>query len=70
MLKYIHHHHHQNPFAKVNHLFDFEYSISFFFVVGAPSSPPPKQQQQQFDPQSKETDHDKASLVVRSTSDA
>jgi hypothetical protein len=40
------------------------------FDIGAPSSPPPKQQQQQFDPQSKETEHDKANLVVRSSSDA
>ncbi|CAF0957368.1 unnamed protein product [Adineta ricciae] len=36
---------------------------------GAPVSPPPKQQQQ-FNPQSKETDHDKASLVERSVNDA
>ncbi len=39
------------------------------FDIGAPTSPPPKQQQQ-FDPQTKETDHDKANLVVRSGSDA
>lgn len=30
---------------------------------------PPAQQQFHFDPQSKETDHDKANLVVRSNSE-
>jgi len=43
--------------------------VFLIFDIGAPSSPPPKQQLQ-FDPQSKETDHDKATLVVRGNSDA
>ena len=43
-----------------------------FFIsdLGAPLSPQAKQQQQQFDPQNKETDHDKATLVVRGNNDA
>lgn len=42
-------------------------NLTYYFDIDAPSSPPP---QQQFDPQGKDTDHDKANLVVRSNSDA
>ena len=73
MLKY--NLHPQNPFVKVEII---NYSTNFFIKIfpllgvlkKQAQSQQQQQQPQQFDPQSKDTDHDKANLVERSSSEA
>lgn len=71
MLKY--NLHPQNPFVKVEIInYSTKFFIKIFPLLGVLKKQAQSQQQQpqQFDPQSKDTDHDKANLVERSSSEA